>query len=182
MALHSSEQPEPGEEKRPRPGGMRRVSVRAAPDDVIVRLERLEAIVTAIAEHLGIGLDRLSGRGRSARRAGGAGRGPTPDAAHAVVRIVARGLLGRIKIYDASRGYGFVVSPDAEGDVFFHRSDCRDDPSTLEQGAQVGFDLVEMANGQVKAVRMGRRAGGQRPPLRPTPRTAPEPPSGEPSP
>ncbi|HYM91104.1 MAG TPA: cold shock domain-containing protein [bacterium] len=83
----------------------------------------------------------------------------------AVVRIVARGLTGRVKLYNALRGYGFVVSPDAPGDVFFHRSDCRIDPSTLEPGAEVAFDLVEMANGQVKAVRVGapqgRRAQGE---------------------
>ncbi len=89
-----------------------------------------------------------------------------PRATHAVVRIVAGGLSGHMKRYNATRGYGFVVSPDATGDVFFHRSDCRADPSTLEPGAEVTFDLVEMANGQLKAVHL-EPARRERPPDRP---------------
>ncbi len=159
VALRSAEQPEPSEGQRLRPGAQPagRASGRPATDDLIARLERLEAIVTAIAEHLGIRPGRLSGRRSPAHREGGAGRKlGLPEAAHAVVRIVAHGLLGRVKLYDTSRGYGFIVSPEAQGDVFFHRSDCQIDPSTLEQGAEVAFDLVEMANGQLKAVRIGQ--------------------------
>ena len=153
-----------GEPPKARPRG--RPVRRPDGDDLLIRLERLEAVVTAIAEHLGVrsGLagrpGRRPGRRPAARRApagetlpGAAGEG------HAVVRIVNRGLTGRIKLYNASRGYGFLVSSDAQGDVFFHRSDCRTDPSMLEPGTEVAFDLVQMANGQLKAVRIGQPQG-----------------------
>ena len=127
-----------GEPPKARPRG--RAVRRPDGDDLLIRLESLEAVVTAIAEHLGV-------------RSGLAGEG------HAVVRIVNRGLTGRIRLYNASRGYGFLVSSDAQGDVFFHRSDCRTDPSMLEPGTEVAFDLVQMANGQLKAVRIGQPQG-----------------------
>jgi cold shock CspA family protein len=60
-----------------------------------------------------------------------------------------------MKLYHAERGYGFLVGPDVPGDVFFHRSDCRVDPASLEPSSAVTFDLVEMANGQTKAVNVG---------------------------
>lgn len=132
------------------------VTLHPASDDVIARLDRLEAIATAIAEHLGVSPRDLPGR-RSPALGEGATRSTqgTAEAAHAVVRTVARRLLGRVKLYNALRGYGFVASPEAPGDVFFHRTDCQVDPSTLDEGAEVAFDLVEMANGQSKAVRLG---------------------------
>lgn len=132
-------------------------------DDIIARLERLESVVTAIAARLGIDLGRPAaparpprpkGARRSEVRPGDGQREAAPGGAHAVVRTVARRLSGRIKQYQPGRGYGFAVSADTPGDVFFHRSDCRVDPATLEPGAAVTFDLVEMANGQFKAVNL----------------------------
>ncbi|OLC55950.1 MAG: hypothetical protein AUH92_01125 [Acidobacteria bacterium 13_1_40CM_4_69_4] len=117
----------------------------------------------AIAAHLGIEAGRPSrqaaapearGAPRGGARRGDADRAPGSDDAHAVVRTVARKLSGRIKQYQPPRGYGFVTTPDTPGDVFFHRSDCRVDPATLEPSAAVTFDLVEMANGQFKAVNL----------------------------
>jgi len=132
-------------------------------DALIARLDRLESVVTAIAAHLGIEAQ--------ASRQGGAPRGDAPreparrdaheagtESVHAIVRTVARRLSGRIKVYHPERGYGFVVSPGAAGEVFFHRSDCRTDPGTLAPSAAVTFDVAEMANGHVKAVNLTPRA------------------------
>lgn len=125
----------------------------------MARLDRLESVVRAIAAHLGIEA--------YASRQSGTSRGEAPrdpprrdaresgaESAHTVVRTVARRLSGRIKLYHPERGYGFVVSPGQAGEVFFHRSDCRTDPATLEPSAAVTFDLAEMANGHVKAVNL----------------------------
>ena len=113
----------------------------------------------AIAAHLGIEgqAPRQSSMSRSeslrdavrhdARESGA-------ESAHAIVRTVARRLSGRVKLYHPERGYGFVVSPGKAGEVFFHRSDCRTDPASLEPSATVTFDLAEMANGHVKAVNL----------------------------
>jgi cold shock CspA family protein len=120
-------------------------------------------VVLAIAAHLGIdtraprqggtsgGEPPREGARRDARESG-------PADAHTIVRTVARRLSGRVKVYHPERGYGFVLSPGAAGEVFFHRSDCRTDPATLEPSAVVSFDLVEMANGHVKAVNLTPRS------------------------
>jgi cold shock CspA family protein len=108
---------------------------------------------------------------RPPEEAAGGPRQSSLGEAHAVVRIIARGLTGRLKQYDASRGYGFVVSSDAPGDVFFHRSDCLTDPSVLETQAEVAFDLVEMANGHLKAARLGLPRGGRSQEQSPPPAT-----------
>lgn len=131
--------------------------------EIVARLERLESLIAAIAAHLGIEA-RGSRRDRAARggpRAGSASSAGTPDD-HAVVKTVARRLSGRLKLYHPDRGFGFVVSQDTPGDVFFHRSDCRIDPASLDPSAPVTFDLVEMANGQSKAVNLapGRASPG----------------------
>ncbi len=130
--------------------------------EIIARLDRLESLMAAIAAHLRI--EPPASRQGRAWRGGprpGAARAPITPEDHAVVKTVAPRLSGRLKLYHAERGYGFVVSPDTPGDVFFHRSDCRIDPASLEPSAPVTFDLVEMANGQSKAVNLA--------PRRPTP-------------
>lgn len=119
----------------------------------------------AIAAHMGIEVPEVGGGGvrRGDARKGGVRKdvarrdAGAPDT-HAVIRTVARRLSGRLKLYHAERGYGFVVTPDTPGDVFFHRSDCRTDPAMLGPSAAVTFDLVEMANGQFKAVNVVPKA------------------------
>ena len=124
--------------------------------EIVARLDRLEALVSAISEHLGIEAP-ASQQGRAVRRGSRPGTGPVPARAqdHTVVKTVARRVLGRLKLYHAERGYGFLVSPDVPGDVFFHRSDCRTDPDSLGSSTALTFDFVEMANGQSKAVNVG---------------------------
>lgn len=145
--------------------------------DLLARLDRLESVVMAIAARLGIDparperapVERHAPLPRGTRHDSPPPRhdSPTPrddrraeagPDVHAVVSTVARKLAGRVKQYHTDRGYGFVVSPDTPGDVFFHRSDCRMDPAALEPSAIVTFDLVEMANGQFKATNLAPRA------------------------
>jgi len=131
----------------------------------LARLDRLESVVRAIAAHLGIEAQgpRQGGTSRSealrdVARHDARESGSGAESAHAIVRTVARRLSGRVKLYHPERGYGFVVSPSQAGEVFFHRSDCKTDPATLEPSAAVTFDLAEMANGHVKAVNLTGRA------------------------
>lgn len=160
----------PKAEGRPfvRPRGEARREPPAGGAEILARLQRLELLLLAITAHLGVEPEagaRPSRRGgpvpapRTERRRP-AGRGeatPSGADAHAVVRTVARHLAGRLKLFHADRGYGFVTSADSPEDIFFHRSDCRVDPASLEASAPVTFDLVEMANGQFKATDLEAR-------------------------
>lgn len=142
--------------RRPRAFGAERAG--AEQGEIIARLERLEALVEVIAEHLGIE-PPASRQGRAGRAHPRPKPAPAPARPedHTVVKTVARRLSGRLKLYHAERGYGFLVSTDVPGDVFFHRSDCRIDPDSLEASSPVTFDLVEMANGQSKAINVGAK-------------------------
>lgn len=142
-------------DRRARPP-IERGRMRPGTDDLVARLERLETLVAAIAEHLGVTPGRRPPR-RAARRMGGREPAEAASAAHMVAHVVAAGLEGYVKVYNALRGYGFIVSPGAAGDVFFHRSDCQVDPETLGPGAEIVFDLAEMANGQLKAIHLRSR-------------------------
>ncbi|HLJ26592.1 MAG TPA: cold shock domain-containing protein [Candidatus Angelobacter sp.] len=54
---------------------------------------------------------------------------------------------GSVKWFNGSKGYGFITHPE-RGDVFVHHSDIRmDGYRTLNEGAQVQFDLVHGAKG-----------------------------------
>ncbi len=144
--------------RRPRAFGAERAGAGTEQGEIIARLERLEALIAAIAAHLHI--ERPGSQQSRAWRSGprpAAAQAPAGPDHHAVVKTVARRVSGRLKLYHAERGYGFVVSPDAPGDVFFHRTDCRVDPASLEPSAAVIFDVVEMANGQSKAVNLTPR-------------------------
>jgi len=49
-------------------------------------------------------------------------------------------LKGKIKRIIWERGFGFITAEDGK-EVFFHRSACGEDFTTLEEGASVEFDL-----------------------------------------
>lgn len=54
---------------------------------------------------------------------------------------------GKVKWFDAKKGYGFIEHEGGK-DVFVHYSSIMGDGfRTLEDGAQVEFDLVEGAKG-----------------------------------
>lgn len=46
---------------------------------------------------------------------------------------------GEIKHLNYSKGYGFIASPDFEGNVFVHFSDCID---RIKKGDQVSFEVI----------------------------------------
>jgi cold shock CspA family protein len=53
---------------------------------------------------------------------------------------------GRIKWFDAEKGYGFLVWPTGE-DLFVHHSEVRGDPSSLTPNDEVEYELGEGKRG-----------------------------------
>lgn len=55
---------------------------------------------------------------------------------------------GKVKWFDAKKGFGFLVSDDGK-DVFVHFSSIASDQSykTLDEGVEVEFDLIEDEKG-----------------------------------
>jgi len=57
------------------------------------------------------------------------------------------GMQGRVKWFNAEKGYGFIEREDG-GDVFVHFSAINSEGfKTLEEGQAVEFDIVEGARG-----------------------------------
>jgi len=60
-------------------------------------------------------------------------------------------LLGKVKWFNAEKGYGFIEREDGE-DVFVHFSAIQEEGfKTLTEGQKVEFDIVEGARGQQAA-------------------------------
>ena len=60
--------------------------------------------------------------------------------------------IGKIKLYHADRGFGFIKPDDGTGDVFFHVTALRDGDE-VEVGAAVKFEIGHDAKtGKTKAV------------------------------
>ena len=52
-------------------------------------------------------------------------------------------MLGKVKWFNAEKGYGFIEREDGEGDVFVHFSAIQDEGfKTLQEGESVEFDIV----------------------------------------
>ncbi len=59
---------------------------------------------------------------------------------------------GVVKWFDAKKGYGFVVSPEVEGDVFVHYTKIQMEGfKKLETGEQVTFDVIQSSEGKPQA-------------------------------
>ncbi len=59
---------------------------------------------------------------------------------------------GVVKWFDAKKGYGFVVSPEVEGDVFVHYTKIQMEGfRKLETGEQVTFDVVRSSEDKPQA-------------------------------
>jgi len=57
-------------------------------------------------------------------------------------------MLGRVKWFNAEKGYGFIEPEQEQGDVFVHFSAINASGyKTLEEGQRVEFDIVEGARG-----------------------------------
>jgi len=59
-------------------------------------------------------------------------------------------LEGTIKKVIYQRGFGFIRSPDSEGDIFFHSSNVKDGIfDQLEEGDEVSFEVEDGPKGRV---------------------------------
>ncbi|MFZ0547449.1 MAG: cold shock domain-containing protein [Candidatus Promineifilaceae bacterium] len=54
--------------------------------------------------------------------------------------------IGSLKWYNASRGYGFISRGGGE-DIFFHKTSTIGDPTELEEGQSVLYDVEERNKG-----------------------------------
>lgn len=65
---------------------------------------------------------------------------------------MAERIAGIVKWFDAKKGYGFIVSPDVDGDVFVHYSKIQMEGfRKLETGEAVTFVLITSAEGKPQA-------------------------------
>ncbi len=55
---------------------------------------------------------------------------------------------GTVKWYDATKGYGFILSEENQ-DLFVHRTGVKDNIFTLEAGQSVKFEIKESDKGPV---------------------------------
>lgn len=56
-------------------------------------------------------------------------------------------MLGKVKRFNKSKGFGFITTEDGQ-DVFFHYSELvMEGFKTIEEGADVEFDVVESDRG-----------------------------------
>ena len=59
---------------------------------------------------------------------------------------------GVVKWFDAKKGYGFIVSPEVEGDVFTHYTKIQMEGfKKLETGEQVTFEVITSPEGKPQA-------------------------------
>lgn len=59
---------------------------------------------------------------------------------------------GVVKWFDAKKGYGFVVSPEVDGDVFVHYTKIQMEGfKKLETGEKVAFELILSTEGKPQA-------------------------------
>ncbi len=57
-------------------------------------------------------------------------------------------MLGRVKWFNAEKGYGFIEREDGRGDVFVHFSAIQEEGfKSLQEGQTVEFDIVEGERG-----------------------------------
>jgi CspA family cold shock protein len=54
--------------------------------------------------------------------------------------------LGTLKWYNPSRGYGFISRGGGE-EIFFHKTSCNQDPSTIGEGQWLLYDVEQRSKG-----------------------------------
>jgi CspA family cold shock protein len=57
-------------------------------------------------------------------------------------------LTGKVKWFNAKKGYGFITRDDGKGDVFVHFTAIKEEGfRTLEEGQKVEFEVVQEEKG-----------------------------------
>ncbi len=97
------------------------VIVKVAEDSIVLEADRGEA-------------PPVSGEDSSVRPTASP-NGPTEDESEELPRE-----RGRVKWFDAEKGYGFLVRPTGE-DLFVHHSEVRGDPSSLAPNEEVEYEV-----------------------------------------
>jgi CspA family cold shock protein len=54
---------------------------------------------------------------------------------------------GKVKFYNETKGYGFLMRDDGSGDVFIHRSELPPDVTALYEGQPATFDIEKTTRG-----------------------------------
>lgn len=90
---------------------------------------------------------------------------------------------GRVKLWIAEKGYGFIVPDDGSQDVFIHASELPTEHQMLPPDSMVEFDLTPGANGRMQAtaisvLKLGDPSNAPAP--RPRPAASPPKPAREP--
>lgn len=101
--------------------GVEAVTVKVAEDSIVLEADRGEAAAAS-----------TDGNGSSRASAPLDGR---PEASEGTPRE-----RGRVKWFDAEKGYGFLVRPTGE-DLFVHHSEIRGDPSSLSPNDEVEYEV-----------------------------------------
>ena len=50
-------------------------------------------------------------------------------------------IVGTVKMFDAKRGFGFIIRDDAQGDVYVHFSEVEEDSRPLAKDDRVEFSV-----------------------------------------
>ncbi len=101
---------------------------------------RVDAVIVKVAEDSIVleadqGEAPAAARNESSRRAASSGDGLAEGAAEELPRE-----RGRVKWFDAEKGYGFLVRPTGE-DLFVHHSEVTGDPSALAPNDEVEYEV-----------------------------------------
>ena len=54
---------------------------------------------------------------------------------------------GKVKLFNPTKGYGFIAREDSEKDVFVHSSAVQEANLELNEGDQISFDITETPKG-----------------------------------
>jgi cold shock protein len=72
---------------------------------------------------------------------------------------------GKLKMWNADRGFGFIKDDAGGPDMFLHISALQSagiDPDNIRKGDRLTFDVESTREGKTKASQAGARAGGSR--------------------